>query len=162
MRIKDKQPMSKKKKLKIITIALLVIVVVPLATYGLLFYFVTSTNSFNLGFVSFTNPSEFKPGQQNQVTVTVHYKYVWKYGIRDHFTLTISGTGASWSSFSPSFPYKNGTQTLSKYTVTPPDDGAILLITIPETGQTGNFFVKVLATNSVGLKSSATFNFTVS
>ncbi|MGD0646129.1 MAG: Ig domain-containing protein [Candidatus Bathyarchaeia archaeon] len=161
MTIKAKLPMAKKRKLTIIAVVLVAIVAVPLAAYGLLFYYVTSTNSFHLGFVSFTTPSQFKGGQQNQVTIIVNYKYGWKYGVRDQFTLTVSGTAASWASFSPSFPYKNGIQTLPQFTVIPPSDGAILMIKVPETAQTGNYSVTVLATNSVGLKSSATFTFTV-
>lgn len=151
--------MTKKKKLTIITALLAIVMVVPLVTYGLLFYFVNSSDNFSLAFIPAS--TQVEKGTYAEVAVGVHYSFVYKYGIRDQFSLAVSGTGASWAGFSPIYPYSNGSQTLSQLTVTPPTTGAVLVIKVPENAQTGNYSVTVTATNNVGLKSSATFNYTV-
>jgi len=45
--------------------------------------------------------------------------------------------------------------------VSTPSDGAILLIKIPDDGQTGSYEIKITATNSIGSTQSVTYAFDV-
>jgi len=80
---------------------------------------------------------------------------------RNHITLSLSDTGASWASFPISYPYKNGTQTLPQITISTPSDAANLLIIIPDDAQNGSYIIVITGTNSVGWTSSVVYTFSV-
>jgi hypothetical protein len=161
---KVKVAMTEKRKLTITAVVVIAMLVVPLAAYTLLSYYVDSVDTVHLGLVSLTPPSQFKRGGEYQVAIVISYKsghvgYIdHEYGIEVKVTLTVISTILSWVSFSQPVPYENGTQTPNFAAIQPP----VLIIKVPQTVQAGNYSLTVWATNSGGSKSSATFNFTVS
>lgn len=139
-----------------IAVALIAIVLVSLVTYAIFAY----VYNFNLNIVRATTPAELKRGSQTEVVLIVKYNMM-NNPLKNHIILSLSGTGASWASFSVSFPHKNGTQTLSQTIISTPTDGADLVIRIPNDAQTGSYEITVTGTNSVGSTSSVAYAFTI-
>jgi len=154
---KAKLPTTKKRKLTII--AVIAIVSVSLASFALIFSYVYS---FNINIYRASAPPELKRGSQTQVLIIAHYNKMNNPYFRNHITLSVSGTGASWASFPVSIAYTNGTtQTFPQNTISTPSDGAVFLIKIPVDAQTGGYEIIVTGNNSVGQTSSETYIFTV-
>jgi len=157
-------PMSQRRKLAIVAAVVIALLVVPLSVYVLLSYYVVSTDTVqHLDLVSATPPSQFKRGGEYQLAIKVTYKsgdvgYIdHEYGIEVKPTLTVMSPVLSWVSLQPA-EYENGTQTPNSAAVQQP----VLVITVPQTAQTGDYSLTVLAATGAGQGSSATFNFTVS
>ncbi len=147
----------RQRKIIFIAVAVIVIVAVSLVTYALLFAYVYN---FNLNIVKATTPTELTRGSQTQIALFVKYNMM-NNPLKNHITLSLSGTGASWASFSESALYKNGTQTLPQTTISTPSDAAVLVIKIPDDAQTGSYEITVTGTNSIGRTSSVTYVFNV-
>ena len=156
MTVKNKLPMTKKRKLTII--ALIAIVIVSLVSGALLFAYVYN---FKVNIFRSQAPAELKRGSQTQTPIIVNYNLMNNPYLKNRITLSVSGTGAIWASFETSYPYNNGTQTSPQITISTPIDGVILLTKIPSNAQTGSYEIIVTGTNSVGLTSSVTYAFAV-
>jgi hypothetical protein len=151
---------ARKRKKIIAATVLALIIVVPIATYSLLFYYVNGSDKFYISYSSITPPSQFKRGSQYGVDFLVSNSFTSKYWIKDQFTLTKSGQAASWSNFLiPSYRYGIPTDEI---TIPTQSNDGFLSITVPQTAPAGNYSLIVEATNSVGRQSSTEFNFTVS
>jgi hypothetical protein len=140
-----------------IAIALIAIVSVTLVSYA----GITYVYNFNIELLRATAPSQLKSGSQTQVGIIAHYNKMNNPYFRNHITLSLSGSGASWASFPVSYQYVNGTQTLPQTTISTPSDVANLLVKIAEDVHTGSYEIIVTGTNSIGQTSSITYAFTV-
>jgi hypothetical protein len=147
-----------RKMILIAVVVIIAIVAVSLVTYALIFAYVYN---FHLSIVKATAPAELKEGSQTQVALIVHYNMMNNPYLKNHITLSLSGTAASWGSFVTANFFRNGTQTTPPITIATPSDGAVLFVKIPDDAQAGSYEITVTGTNSVGRTSSVTYAFIV-
>ena len=144
------------RKRMFIAVVLIAIVAVSLLTYA-----VFAVYNFNLNIVKATAPAELQRGSQTQVAFIVKYDMM-NNPLKNHITLSLSGTGAAWGSFVTANFFRKGTQTTPPpITISTPTDAAVLMIKIPSDAQTGSYEITVKGTNSIGITSSVNYAFTV-
>jgi uncharacterized protein YpuA (DUF1002 family) len=159
----------KQRKMILIAVAIIVIVVASLVAYVVLFSYNNSTDHFQLSLESTTTPTQIERGSQIEVLVMVNFNP------KDHITLTTSGNGASWANFVQNV--QNGQQFLSQITITAGENNVDLLVKVPSDAQIsapsiGNsqigiagglitYSIVITGTNSAGITSSVTYNFTL-
>lgn len=140
------------RKILMLAMALILTVVIGVSAVVLLRYD-NSSDYFQLSFGSLAPPTEIDRGTQIEVYVYVDYDS------RDHITLTYSGSGAFLTNFYQNI--QNGAQYLSQVTITGSQNGAKLIIKVPDYVQTGIQGLTITGTNSAGITSSLTYWFTV-
>jgi len=155
MAVKPKLPMTKKRKLTIT--AIVVIVSVSLISLALIYDYVCS---FSIQIDRFGVPSELRAGSQTGFLIQTDNNKMNNTYFTNKITLSLSGTGASWASF---HPYTNISQSVPTTTITTisPNNWAMVLIQLPFDGpQSGSYQVIVTGTN-IGQKSSDSYTFTI-